>query len=116
MVVHDNLSTQKVTSELQCSPMSVQHRVEQYRREVENDSSHPVILPELPENYQFVPSQKQKSHTAFLPVQVVDPSVTHPVSRSYEIVTPNGLTLRLPSDTTLDLLAEVLSRLGFHSC
>ena len=91
MVLKQNLSISQVAAKLRCSPMSVRKWVEQHR-------------------------DPPTSEVSFLPVQVVDASQTSRVFPCYEIVTLKGLTLRLPDETTIRVITELVRELELASC
>ena len=106
MVLEQNVSIKKVAQKLHCAPMSVRKWVEQYQgrakptQETENKS----------------PVRKLPPSVSFLPVQVVDDSTLPRSQQGYEIITPTGLTLRLPGETAIRAITELVLELESVSC
>ena len=105
MVLEQNDSIKKVAQKLQCAPMSVRKWVEQYR-----DRSVPI------EETDKSPVRKLTPSVSFLPVQVVDDSTLPRSQQGYEIITPTGLTLRLPGETAIRAITELVLELESASC
>ena len=129
----------QVARQLQCSPQSVANWVKQYQEDVRSNHSqkskstlsHPIGQTSSCQHKeplsQCSRSVKPPSRcTTFLPVEVgeIPPLISHdesliPCSESLmprgesriEIVTPNGLTLRFPGETALDVLAGLVRQL-----
>ena len=105
MVLEQNVSIKKVAQKLQCAPMSVRKWVEQYR-----DQSVPTQETDKSSVRKLPPS------VSFLPVQVVDDSTAPRSQQGYEIITPTGLTLRLPGETAIRAITELVRELESASC
>ena len=105
MVLEQNVSIKKVAQKLQCAPMSVRKWVEQYR-----DRSVPT------QETDKSPVRKLPPSVSFLPVQVVDDSTLPRSQQGYEIITPTGLTLRLPGETAIRAITELVRELESVSC
>ncbi len=112
LVLEQNLSMQKVAVQLHCSPMSVKKWVDQYRDHVTHQDNAPNII-------SYSTTQRQPAHQnsiPFLPVQIVGESVSSTSNNHFEIITPSGLTLRLPSETAIGILAGLVRELESASC
>ena len=105
MVLEQKDSIKKVAQKLHCAPMSVRKWVEQYR-----DRSVPI------EETDKSPVRKLTPSVSFLPVQVVDDSTAPRSQQGYEIITPTGLTLRLPGETAIRAITELVLELESASC
>jgi transposase-like protein len=105
MVLEQKDSIKKVAQKLQCAPMSVRKWVEQYR-----DRSKPT------QEMDKSPVRKLPPSVSFLPVQVVDDSTLPRSQQGYEIITPTGLTLRLPGETAIRAITELVRELESVSC
>ena len=105
MVLEQKDSIKKVAQKLHCAPMSVRKWIEQYRGQAkptqETDKS---------------PVRKLTPSVSFLPVQVVDDSAVPRSQQGYEIITPNGLRLRLPGETAIRVITELVCELESASC
>ena len=106
MVLEQKDSIKKVAQKLHCAPMSVRKWVEQYQGRAkpiqEMDNKSPV--------------RKLTPSVSFLPVQVVDDSTLPRSQQGYEIITPTGLTLRLPGETAIRVITELVRELESASC
>lgn len=93
MVLVDKMPVSHVAKKLNCTQHSVSSWVKQYR-----DS----VLP------------KPSSNVPFFPVQLMSSSdTTCQINTScYEIITPNGFTLRFPSQTSVDSFVSLLRQLS----
>ena len=112
LVLEQNLSMQKVAGQLHCSPMSVKKWVDQYRDHVTHQDNAANII-------SHPTTQRQPTHQnsmPFLPVQVIGKSVSSTSNNHFEIITPGGLTLRLPGETAIGILAGLVRELESASC
>ena len=134
----------QVARQLQCSPQSVANWVKQYQNSVppqHSSLSHPTGQASSRQHTKPLSHCSQSAnaslcHSAesslspsmhFLPLEVVD-GVTAPLHSSVktgiasrtvasiEIVTPSGLTLRFPSETSLDILPHLVRQLETAPC
>ena len=105
MVLEQKDSIKKVAQKLHCAPMSVRKWVEQYR-----DRSVPTQETDKSSVCKLTPS------VSFLPVQVLDDSTLTCSQQGYEIITPTGLTLRLPGETAIRVITELVLELESASC
>lgn len=115
MVLKQNHSIQKVATKLKCAPMSVRKWVEHYRDQVAHLNPNSDILSDSVEERQSASIKTKQKPMPFLPIQVVQESLTTRISH-YEIVTRGGLTLRLPNEMAMDVLAELVRELESASC
>jgi transposase-like protein len=114
MVLEQNHSIQEVARMSECAPMSVRNRVTRFQQRDEHGQSPPLIVSDDGEKCESkVSSKRKKSSPVFLPVRIVDDPVEPQCDTDgrYEIVTQSGLTLRLPTGTTLDILAGLVREL-----
>ena len=105
-VLFHHRSIAQVARQLHCSPQSVKNWIDRHH---ESGSTSSIVASS--------PSSSSKtpiSPTAFLPLHRDDLPI--PVVAKIEIVTPKGLTLRFPVDTTSETLIGVVRQLEVVPC
>jgi transposase-like protein len=97
----------EVARQLRCSAQSIQRWLKRHRKSFTTSP----MKPSSPS-----PSKASFSRTAFLPLQVEGGEMPSFAETRIEIITPNGLILRLPGETALEVLAGLVRQLEVCYC
>ena len=105
-VVKHQRPISEVARQFCCSAQSIQRWLKRHRK-----SFTPPPMTQSPSS-----GKSSLSRTTFLPLQVEGAEMPSFAESRIEIVTPSGLTLRFPGDTSPDLLIGMIRRLEVVPC